>query len=424
MKGTSIFQFKSWPKIHQPLPRTPRESQQLLNALTSSFRRQLDSAYPSSNATSNKYDERQSVNLQSSVHATDKHLHSILDNPLFRIVPPKDGSHHHNTPWSAERQKLLAEKPMEVLDQLVASGSATVSTITECLKAQLVLARSSDDERMTLAMRDSKAASRVIDWFWASDGTSRRMLLQSRPTTVPLTKFMVAESLHDDVLNLLNMLMIGDLGGQDGLMIEGLAQQTFSNLLVDFINAEIRYGQGMDSALTYYVRTCRMCFATGGLRPEAIGPSKSMLLAAGAQLSRVSLNQKSLGDQVSSNNYDSFMETISTLTSTRSLLYAAVAIAHPTHPDTRPFIRYAEALTPTKFRNYPTTKRDAILAIGCGALRKLMIDLRNDRQANYLAYQIQRLLPETPTSDTRNVSSKRVTSEEDTSLSRLDLNLT
>src|SRR5467141_2839805 len=68
MKKTSILNLKSWPKIHPPLPRTPRESQQLLSALTSSFRRQLDAA-------GNK-----------PVQSTDRHLKSILDNPLFRVV--------------------------------------------------------------------------------------------------------------------------------------------------------------------------------------------------------------------------------------------------------------------------------------------------------------------------------------------------
>ncbi|KKY26725.1 hypothetical protein UCRPC4_g01416 [Phaeomoniella chlamydospora] len=47
MKATSILGIKSWlSKLHPPLPRTARESQQLLSVLTSSFQKQLDEAHP------------------------------------------------------------------------------------------------------------------------------------------------------------------------------------------------------------------------------------------------------------------------------------------------------------------------------------------------------------------------------------------
>lgn len=416
MKGTSIFQFKSWPKIHQPLPRTPRESQQLLNALTSSFRRQLDQAYPASNVSSHNETDRQPLNPESSVHATDKHLHNILDNPLFRIVPPKAKlvSPDRYTPRSVEEQRRLAEEPMVVFDELVASGSATASAVTECLKSQLLLARSHDDHGVSEAMKASRAASRVVNWFWASDGASRRTLLQSRASTTSLTKFMVAEGLHNTLLDWLRLLMNRDLGAYNGLIGEGLARQTFSHLLIDFLDAEIRYGNGFGSALKFYLRTCHMTKVDASAKP--------MLLAAGAQLSRVAMDQKPPIDNVSTYLYEEFMDVISTLTSTRSLLFASVAVCHPSQPNPRPFIRIVETLSPTKFQKYNTARRDAFLRIGCDALR-ILIDRNNDRDATKLAQQMQCLLPDTTESTASDKSRNRVTSE-DYLLSRLDLNLT
>lgn len=424
MKGTSVFQFKSWPKIHQPLPRTPRESQQLLNALTSSFRRQLDRAYPASNTAPNQDGDRQPLNTESSVHATDRHLHNILDNPLFRIVPPKHVSYDRNALRSVEEQRRLAENPMVVFDELVASGSATATAVTECLKSQLLLVSSSNHDGVRKTMRESKAASRVVNWFWASDGASRRMLLQSRATTASLAKFMVAEGFHSTVMDWLKMLMKGDLGGFNGLMIEGWGQHAFSNLLVDFLEAETRYGDGLDSALNFYLRACHMYFSFSRQpQPGSIRSAKSMLLAAGAQLSRAAMDQKPLGDQVSPYIYDSFVEMISTLASTRSLLYASIAVCHPVQPDPEPFIRFTEALTPSKFERYNAARRDAFLRIGSEALRVLMIEQEDDRRATYLAHRIQQLLPGTTTSEPIDASSKRESSE-DYMLSRLVLNLT
>lgn len=420
MKGTSIFQFRSWPKIHQPLPRTPRESQQLLNALTSSFRRQLDSAYPVSNASVLKDGDRPPVNTESSVHATDRHLHNILENPLFRIVPPKHVPHDRR---SIEEQRRLAEEPMVVFDEMVASGSASAPAITECLKSQLLLARFSDNDRVREAMRDSKAGSRLMNWFWASDGASRRMLLKSRASTSSLTKFMVAEGLHSTVMDWLKMLMKGDLGGYNGLMVAGSAQQAFSHLLVDFLDAEIRYGGRLDSALNFYLRAYHMHPISHEPHLESIGSAKAMLLAAGAHLSRVAMDQKPLGDHVSTCLYDSFMMVISTLASTRSLLYASVAVCHPAHPDPEPFARFAEGLTVNKFEKYSAARRDVFLRIGCEALRILIIERRNDREARRLARQIQNLLPDTTAKQTTSAS-KDNQSDGGYLLSRLDLNLT
>lgn len=422
MKGTSIFQFKSWPKIHQPLPRTPRESQQLLNALTSSFRRQLDHAYPASNVSNHNEGDRQPLNTESSAHATDKHLHNILDNPLFRIVPPKPTlvSHDRNALRSVEEQRRLAEEPMLVFDELVASGSATVPAVTECLKSQLVLARSRDGQGVSEAMKASRAASRVVNWFWASDGASRRKLLQSRPWTTALTKFMVAEGLHNNVLDWLRLLINRDLGGDNGLIIEGLARQTFSHLLIDFLDAEIRYGNGFGSALKFYLRACQLHFTS----PQAdASAAKPMLLAAGAQLSRVAMDQKPSIENVSISLYEEFMDVISTLTSTRSLLFASVAVCHPSQPDPQPFIRIVETLSPSKFQKYNTARRDAFLRVGCDALRILMVDRDNYRGATKLAQQMQHLLPNT-TDTTANEKSRNRAASEDYLLNRLDLNMT
>lgn len=313
---------------------------------------------------------------------------------------------------------------MVVFDEMVASGTASASAITECLKSQLLLARFPDNDRVRKAMRDSKAASRVVNWFWASDGASRRMLLQSRATTSSLTKFMVAEGFHNIVMDWLNMLMKGDLGGYNGLMAADSAQQTFSHLLVNFLDAETRYGGGFDSALNFYLRAYHMHTLSHESRVESIGSAKATLLAAGAQLSRVAMDQKPLEDHVSTYMYDSFMEVITVLVSTRSLLYASVAVCHPAHPDPEPFIRFTESLTPGKFEKYSAARRDVFLRIGCEALRILMIERRNNREAARLARQIQHLLPETAAPENTNTSPERSSSEGEYLLSRLDLSLT
>ncbi|KAJ5594859.1 uncharacterized protein N7459_001067 [Penicillium hispanicum] len=426
MKGTSIFQFKSWPKIHQPLPRTPRESQQLLNALTSSFRRQLDRAYPAShthtpNLNPNPDGDRQPLNADSSVHATDQHLHNILDNPLFRIVPPK--ATPHGSLRSAEAQKRLAEEPMLLFDELVASGSLTPSAIINCLKSQLFHAASVGENGMTEAMKASQAASRVVDWFWASDGATRKTFFQSnlRAWAPTLTKFMVSENLHDTVMHWLKMLINRDLGTANGRIPDGLAQSVFRYLLLDFMDAEIQFGGGLGSALNYYLRASHMVFSSSH---EQSNGARKMLLPAGAHLNHASMDPKMSTGQVWTHIYDEYKEVISTLTSTRSLLFVSVALYHPSHPDPRPFVHLTESLSQPKVASWKNNaKRDAFFNIGCDALR-ILINQKRIGEATRLGQQIQELLPDQTIQQNPAAPNKQALSKEDYTLDRLGLNMT
>ncbi|KAJ5902748.1 hypothetical protein N7495_003276 [Penicillium taxi] len=415
MKRTFNFQFNNWPKIHQPLPRTPRESQQLLNALTSSFRRQLDHAYPASHP-STQDGEPHALNTDSSVHATDQHMHNILDNPLFRIVPPKTISQDHHNPRSLEESKRLAENPMVVFDELAASGSVTLWSIIQCLKSQLLLAGHPGGNGVNDAMKASRAASRVADWFWASDSTSRLMLLKSRTATSALTKFMVTEGLQITIMNWLNMIQTRDIGGTNGRITDRFAQKTFSHLLLSFMEAEIQYGGGLNTALKYYVRACNTHY---NLKVGVKG-DKSMFLSAGAHLSRVASDLKPSAEQVSANIYDDYINAISGMTSHESLLFACVLQSHPTHPDPKPFIQLAERLSPQKVRPWTEGKRDAFLRIGSDALR-LLIDRKKLQEASNLALRMQTLLPETAVQTADEESSDVASREEEQFFNRLDL---
>lgn len=376
MKGTSIFQFKSWPKIHQPLPRTPRESQQLLNALTSSFRRQLDGAYPTS--------DNQAPPLrhpESSAQATDQHLQVILDNPLFRITPTRLASQGPTTLQDVQKQRKLVEQPMAVLDQMAAAGSLTAHTINDCLKYQLLFSKSPEH------MKASRAASRVVEWYWASDGAARQSLLRSRSLTTSLSKFMVAEGMHDTMMQWLQMLMNHDLGSQNGRVTDGIARQTFSHLLVDFVEAEARFGNGFSSAIKQYLRVFQM-------HSQSTSSNKSMkpmLLAAAAHLNRISMVSKQEMVETSAALYDQFQEHVALL-SPRSLLLASVAICHPTTPNAHSFVTFVESISPNKFQAWNNVRRDAFFEIGSEALR-VLVEQEKFRDISRLEYQISKLLP-------------------------------
>lgn len=132
-------------KIHPQLPLSPRESQQLLSLLTTSFRAHLDREHPiappdsGSSSSSRKQQSLQlvpshassnalSTRAKSSQTSASQHIESILANPLFAVKPRRRGSE----PATVDAQTVLRDPLSWFLDQ-VAIGAADLSKASACL---------------------------------------------------------------------------------------------------------------------------------------------------------------------------------------------------------------------------------------------------------------------------------------------------
>lgn len=127
-------------KIHPQLPLSPRESQQLLNLLTTSFRAHLDIEHPApvtaaptalklSNLSNSHGPRSSSPNRASasSYNAATQHLDSILSNPLFAVKPRRRAS-------DSAVASILRD-PLSWFVNEIASGTATLSKAASCLAA-------------------------------------------------------------------------------------------------------------------------------------------------------------------------------------------------------------------------------------------------------------------------------------------------
>ena len=84
-------------KLHPQLPLTPRESQQLLSLLTTSFRTHLDREHPVEAQTPNarkavSNEDREALHTTSSAALASQHIDAVLSNPLFAVKPSRRGS--------------------------------------------------------------------------------------------------------------------------------------------------------------------------------------------------------------------------------------------------------------------------------------------------------------------------------------------
>ncbi|KAI9371900.1 hypothetical protein BJX61DRAFT_483470 [Aspergillus egyptiacus] len=434
MRGSRVSQFSPWSKLHPPLPRTPRQSQQLLNALTSSFRRELDRQHPTTASSSDQPQSSNSNNVSnsdpsteehphSSAYAADKHLRTILENPLFRVVPPRptpsSGTHRDET-------SRLSTEPMIVLDERIASGSATERVLSNCLRWQLLLISSHTGESYKKALRDSKAGSRVIPWWFASDTNSKIKLFQN-DGLLSLCKFMVAERLHGTIFDWLKMLAKRDFEYDSGQITVHRARECFKRLLCYFLKAEADCGGGISSSIRYHSEACGMVFSLG---EDVSDVCPKGLLARPAHYIWHLLQSSTITTKdVPSDLYEQYTTLLSMLVP-RTLIAASMPLYHPTNPDATPFVRYVRDLPPETLKSWYFSpderfhpRHERFLRSGFDALRIMFEDNENSADCVFLARLMQQHLEETREARATTESGYNVSSEEKALLSSLDLAL-
>jgi hypothetical protein len=119
-------------KLHPQLPLSPRESQQLLTLLTTSFRAHLDREHPlpekrraQKSAGTHGQRNPSPAHQPSSYASTTQHIDSILTNPLFAVKPRRRASE----PAAVD---VLRDPARWFVDQM-ATGAATLSQAAMCL---------------------------------------------------------------------------------------------------------------------------------------------------------------------------------------------------------------------------------------------------------------------------------------------------
>lgn len=158
MKASAVQQaFKSLAsRIHPQLPLSERESQRLLNALTSSFRNQLEHHDHSTSATNPTPTSTQ--HTLSPGTATDRHLASILTNPLL------------TKPVHAQL-KSKSKHPIALFEDQVASGRATLHSARLCLEAFRTSLESLSPAQAKGKIQHYAAGTRALRWLWTSAST-------------------------------------------------------------------------------------------------------------------------------------------------------------------------------------------------------------------------------------------------------------
>lgn len=221
---------------------SPHESQRLLSLLNASFKKQLDREHLADSSSNEHY-----ANL---------HLQSILTNPLFDAKPRTRSSSSSESQGSGKRlgqQQKHLKGPMDAFKKRVSQGTADLDTARYFLRIQYHYCLASPAATPKEAMQSSGAASTILQWLWSSGMEDTGRFLRKRKFIAYLVPFLVAEDQHSRILGWLHRCNDPEevaFSSQLGLHSRHI--QDF--LLKRLIKEEIRIGDGLESAITLFLR--------------------------------------------------------------------------------------------------------------------------------------------------------------------------
>lgn len=302
-------------RIHPQLPLSPRESQQLLHLLTTSFRAHLDREHPLPGPASPP------PPAASSHASTTRHLNAILTNPLLAVKPrPRD-------PTSTTAGML--QDPVAWFVNEIASGTATLSKAALCL--QMLPSPIPDTPRTRYAGKLPAAV--LAEWLRTSQlDTSRGFVsgLRGYSAFIPkLVSLFVAEGEMDTLwrwfIRSTEQRVIET--GLSAATVGVFRQKLLSNMV------SIQAASSLKQGIATFLQACRI---TETVDRDA---SRRALKAANGLLVMLITNAKSSGD-VDPELYNAFARLTTQFGPWQPVVDSMLSLYHPTQPSATTALRY------------------------------------------------------------------------------------
>jgi len=356
-------------KLHPQLPLTPRESQQLLQLLTTSFRTHLDREHPvaTPEARSKTPSHAATKDRVASSHGlAAQHIDSILTNPLFARKPQRRGS-------EAVAVDIIKDPLSWFLDQ-VASGTADLSKAAICL--QLLRTDLDRPGERSNTVKERRPASLMAEWLHTSGLDTSKEFLDKLNLSTTIARSSIS-SLIPMLLNEGNEaplwrwftrtteLRMEDTG-MDVYQIQSFRTQLLSDMTA------VARTISLDSAFTVFLRAHDMVLKGNfGLAPMVIQP-------AGARLANVIISQPQIASSAncSSDLYHSFLlSTSNWLNHWSSAVQAMLYLHHPTEPTTQPGLAFIkDPKGAVQFVNSTKSRRHFLVQLCLGVARQLVAE--------------------------------------------------
>jgi hypothetical protein len=316
-------------KLHPPVPLTPRESQQLLELLTTSFRTHLNHEHPvsipetHSGIRSNVTTKKRGMSSRS---LAVQHLDSILTNPLIARKPQRRAS-------ESTAVDVIKNPLSWFLDQ-IALGAADIPKAALCLRL-LRVDRDQGGTWLTTA-KEQKFASAMADWLQTSGlDTSKEFLEMVSPSKgiKSLVDMLLAEGNQAPLWRWFTR-RIGEWTEEIDMDISQV--QTFRYELLGDMIISARH-TSLDMAFTIFLRAHNMA-----LKNE-LDLTPMIIRSAGAKITnKIIRHPHSVRSaECSAELYDSFLlSTSEWLGGWSKAVQPMLYLYHPTKPSAQPGLAF------------------------------------------------------------------------------------
>jgi hypothetical protein len=320
-----------FPRIHQPLPLTQRQSQRLLENIKTSFRTQLDQEHgwvpPDSSTVLRVTDSTPTQHNASSFaqstppRATDRHLHAVLNNPLFNNAAAAVST--------GPRKSLDAHKA--IFEKAVSRGLMNMTTAHGFLihisrtapEAPPLTANSSPKQ----ILPDIGAGLLVLQWLRSSGQERDFKFISNRAFVQVLLPFLVAEGLDDVVwvwfkrlLAKLSPVKAEKLAAKNTLPEYPIARRLLRDIVIERCS-----GRGLESAFAAVLEADTMV--------KERNLPRSLLETAWNWLAYEATTQATGHSKLPTHLYDPFVAVGQTLSrKSTPLEMALVNLHHPVDP--------------------------------------------------------------------------------------------
>ena len=342
MKGSAVQAFRGLvDRIHPQIALSPKESERLLKALTTSFRQQLDQVHPQPQAVPNvKLGHRQQESTRNALPSshpppTDGYLASVLTNPLLARV---DSTQKTGSMVTASMQENRRH-PIKVFEDYVSRGLATMEVAALCLDEFRSSLSGMSTAQAQQQIKRMDAGARVLRWLWTSTYQPMDMLAQSQALLANLSYFLVAEGREEALWELMPSLdrpIIVNSRGKNNVFADPRAL-----LLRSIVTAHIARGD-LESAVASFLQATKMdaSMADGRLTPQ------TLLRSVGIHLSNKLLDRRSTNPTTATfvTNFEGFVNSCKLWEKAPqepvSYRVAVLELHHPANPDSADALAY------------------------------------------------------------------------------------
>ncbi|KFY00352.1 hypothetical protein V490_01399 [Pseudogymnoascus sp. VKM F-3557] len=367
---------------HPKVPLTPNESRQLLNAVTASFRRQLAEEHgiplpnrvhtgPASAGPTTSSSSPKKAPARPNLNPTDRHLHDVLNNPLLSFQPPP--------------KRTGQRDPMDVFDEACARGFMDIARARACLHAKrLSLGKSPEEQRA--GMKTSGAGSKVLQWLLSTGAESDSSWLQQVGPGLGKIKmdvfveFLVLEGKQEALWELFERYAGPQIHDRQALLYQ-LNRSLTNNISTNAgLESVVRANEILARAETPFQTAIQILYP-----------------AIAVMVNHIKYDAP---ENIQPDLYDRFLGIVHTVpyrsvVSNQDFFQPELYLRHPTHPDTKPALRYLESLevAPERLKLAIHGHAKSVASLALDTTKQLIAD-KQFSDANWVLKFVQMAFPE------------------------------